>query len=36
MKTQDLTLYALILIVLWLLFVRRDDGFCGACGALAA
>jgi hypothetical protein len=31
MKTQDMTLYALILFVLWLLFMRRADGFCGPC-----
>jgi len=39
MKTQDLTLYALILVALWLMFMRRSDGFCGPCaigGALAA
>lgn len=38
MKTQDLILYALILVILYLLFVRRADGFCGGCvmGALAA
>ena len=38
MKTQDLILYALLVIVLYLLFVRKADGFCGACavGALAA
>lgn len=33
MKTQDLTLYALIIFVLYLLFVRKVDGFCGACAA---
>jgi hypothetical protein len=38
MKQQNLILYALILIALWLMFVRRSDGFCGPCamGALAA
>ena len=31
MKTQNVLLYALILIALWLMFVRKADGFCPAC-----
>ena len=38
MKSQNLILLVLILLALWLMFVRRTDGFCGPCamGALAA
>ena len=35
MKTQDLILYSLIILALWLVFFRKTDGFCSAC-ALAA
>ena len=31
MKTQNVLLYALILFALWLMFVRKADGFCPAC-----
>jgi hypothetical protein len=30
---KNAILYALILVILWLLFVRKADGFCGACAA---
>jgi hypothetical protein len=35
---KNAVLYALILVILWLVFVRKTDGFCGPCamGALAA
>jgi hypothetical protein len=35
---KNAVLYALILVILWLLFIRKADGYCGACamGALAA
>jgi hypothetical protein len=38
MKSQDILLYALILVALWLVFARQAAGFCGPCavGALAA
>jgi len=29
MKTQDVVLYALVLFVLWLLFMRKTEGCCG-------
>lgn len=28
MKTQNVLLYALVLIALWLMFARKADGFC--------
>ena len=28
MKTQNILLYALILFALWLMFMRKTDGFC--------
>jgi hypothetical protein len=31
MKTQNVLLYALILLALWLMFVRKADGFCTMC-----
>jgi len=30
---KNAVLYALIVLALWLLFVRRADGYCGACAA---
>lgn len=36
MKSQDLILYALILLALWLMFFRKTDGYCGGCAALSA
>ena len=28
---KNAVLYVLILLILWLLFVRKTDGYCGAC-----
>jgi len=33
MKSQDMILYALVLLALWLMFFRKSDGYCGACMA---
>jgi hypothetical protein len=33
MKTQNVILYALILLIIWLMFFRKADGYCGACMA---
>jgi len=30
---KNAVLYALILVILWLMFFRKTDGFCGACAA---
>jgi hypothetical protein len=31
MKTQDMILYALVILAIWLMFFRKTEGFCGAC-----
>lgn len=35
MKSQDLTLYALVAVAVWLAFFRKTDNFCGGCGVMA-
>ena len=35
MKSQDLILYLLAVIAVWLMFFRKTDNFCGGCGMMA-
>jgi hypothetical protein len=32
---KNAVLYILILLAIWLLFIRKADGYCGACGGAA-
>ena len=36
MKNQDMLMWALFLVALWLLFFRKSDGFCAACAVPVA
>jgi len=29
MKTQDMILYALVILAIWLMFLRKSEGCCG-------